>query len=500
MTSTIMSTTPKLAASEGLELTKEDLMLPESCRMKLPPEIMDMIFSYLPPESVVAVVLTCKTFFFLYFNRAVPIPRPLGLSSERKIRQTFLRWLEQDVAELAYCHYCDRLHPWRPVDGNMKLTLTSFAHQNYCRARETENGTNIYLHSEPYDLGPWLAYPLSFYTAHLAMNAARYGPDHGPSLKDLTVHETFKDIMHRVTHKATWEPRVIDDELFVHGQETFHHMKGSAAGLYNYLRQNAQRLTCKHMVMVPIADPHTGIVKEDGTWRPNCSGGGHYIFEHLLMPSPDSKNTDNNTLLSNDTPAATETTKRARRRKVLRTKPVGDPIFKVGNHPIRSCETCWTDFRIQITANAAPDPETLEVDNLPILINRREPDSATNQYTCTARNMSPQEKDQRDYTITIEKWVRLGPCDNLAEEDTWKTRVHCHAALREERGRMSRLPRAYAAGYKRPGDIVRKWYGVETMSDDEHEDMPLHVWGMLKGARFAQILYPKGLAHEYRSD
>lgn len=78
------------------------------------------------------------------------------------------------------------------------------------------------------------------------------------------------------------------------------------------------------------------------------------------------------------------------------------------------------------------------------------------------------------------------------EEDTWKSRVYCHG---EEGSKKCKLTRAYTAEYGRAGDIARKWYGVDGM-DDGDDDMPLSVWKMLRGARFAQILFPRGLTHE----
>ncbi|KAK3369615.1 hypothetical protein B0T24DRAFT_498473, partial [Lasiosphaeria ovina] len=76
--------------------------------LELPFELIDMFTEHLPPESAVALVLTCRC---LYYNRYLFCESRIRLSGES--RATILQWLEQGIPSLYFCHDCLKLHPWR---------------------------------------------------------------------------------------------------------------------------------------------------------------------------------------------------------------------------------------------------------------------------------------------------------------------------------------------------------------------------------------------------
>ncbi|KAK4215456.1 hypothetical protein QBC37DRAFT_418981 [Rhypophila decipiens] len=434
----------------SLKPSKKNIALAPDCRLRLPPELMCVVFQYLPTESIVSLSLTCKVFYLKYFHGTTPIPGPLEKNTEaRRTRETFLGWLEKDVPELADCRFCDRLYPWRAAAqaGKSENTPCSFTstHQDYCKTAVSRGGRGFPV--GPYDPGPWPTFPLSFQTAHLAMNAVRYGPDHGPSLASFKVHRTVTDIMHRVYETTRWELKAIDDELFVHGQSTLRQLQGSAAELHRYLMDNAQRLTCRHMVMVPnLADfPDRCEGNHDNT---SCR---HSVFDDLRPPT-----------FPGDT----------------RQEP--SSFFAIRKNRVRSCATCWTDFQIEIQEATAPLDTSISERLLPIVLRGEE-----------GGRFSAYLGDHRDYIITISQWACLGPCKNLAEEVTWKTRLgSCYkynaaSHLRHLRRRTFHINSTVAT---RAGGVLLRWYGVpgdksaEAVArryEEDEDNEPLSLWAKL---------------------
>ncbi|KAM7183699.1 hypothetical protein V8F33_013426 [Rhypophila sp. PSN 637] len=438
---------PKETKTMSLRPSEKNITLPPDCRLRLPPEVMCLVFQYLPTESIVSLTLTCKIFYFKYFHGTTPIPGPLnGNTQARRIRETFLGWLEKDVPELADCRYCDRLYPWRAAAQAGKSENTPFSftstHQKYCKIAISPKGNDFPI--GPYDPGPWPTFPLSFHTAHLAMNAVRYGPDHGPSLASFKVHRTVTDIMHRVSETTRWDLKAIDDELFVHGQCTLRQLQGSAAELHRYLMDNAQRLTCRHMVMV-MNPAHFPDHFKDNQYHASCR---HCEFDDLQRPVlPHNRG----------------------------QKPFS--IFAIRKNPVRSCDTCWTDFQIEIQEATAPLDTSIGERLLPIVL-RGEEGRSSNAYLW----------DHRDYVITISQWARLGPCKNLAEEVTWKTRLDsCY-----NRAENCSRPRAFIINptiATRAGGVLLRWYGVpgdksaEAVArgyEEDEDNEPLTLWAKLR--------------------
>lgn len=77
--------TKRLAARQVF--TTKALAL-QSIVISLPPEIVLLILTYLPPESIVAFALTCRR-----FQRFMPSPPRLS----EEVRLTLLNWLERDT-------------------------------------------------------------------------------------------------------------------------------------------------------------------------------------------------------------------------------------------------------------------------------------------------------------------------------------------------------------------------------------------------------------------
>ena len=140
--------------TQGINLQAASLLSRQPC------EILLLILEYLPPESSIAVTLTCKLLYHAFF----PIMKS-GLDTQSL--QNLLLWLEESVSRDHYfCHDCIRLHRFSPSWAPSKNPL-----KPPCKP------TTI-------DLG---GRQIGFYHARLVMNAYFFGPGHGLELEQLEI-------------------------------------------------------------------------------------------------------------------------------------------------------------------------------------------------------------------------------------------------------------------------------------------------------------------------
>ncbi|KAK1584823.1 uncharacterized protein LY79DRAFT_560089 [Colletotrichum navitas] len=193
--------------------------------LRLPPEIMLMVISYLPPEAVLSLALTCRSLYCSYFPES-PI-----LNARSKA--ALLTLLERDVPKLLYCSECAILHPWRRV---VHVLLSGVRSGNLCKTRgfnpPSQLGTPPYLH------------------ARLIMNRHLYGNAHGfpVGIFDKDATNLFAGCL-PVDCRSTWQARIIDDELFLYIHETAYPPEGDMFKLEQWLINDNRGRICKHGIV-----------------------------------------------------------------------------------------------------------------------------------------------------------------------------------------------------------------------------------------------------------
>ncbi|KAK3937736.1 hypothetical protein QBC46DRAFT_318997 [Diplogelasinospora grovesii] len=200
----------------------------QKCTLRLPTELVDMILEYLPPESVVAFVLTCRVFYSRHF------PRPAHLSSSAK--ETLLHWLDQDTPSLYFCHDCTRLHSWRRA-----LKPAPPCYRGPCRAINSASG-----HMR--ESLRTLRWRFNYIKAQLAMNRHLYGPLHGPPLRRFEEAKSGFDTFHGVSITYSWRARIISDKLYVRGTTVIRRGKGGdEISLRAFIDFYGRFLVCGHL-------------------------------------------------------------------------------------------------------------------------------------------------------------------------------------------------------------------------------------------------------------
>ncbi|KAK2052880.1 hypothetical protein LY76DRAFT_305349 [Colletotrichum caudatum] len=191
--------------------------------LRLPPEIMLMVISYLSPEAVLSLALTCRSLYCSYFPES-PI-----LNTHSK--DALLTLLERDVPKLLYCPECAILHPWRRI--RRCVVLSGVRTGLSCRY----NG----FHS-PSRLGE-----MTYHHARLIMNRHLYGNAHGFPVGILNEGKRqFYGGDVCADHMYTWRARIIDNELFLHIHETVYHPEGDMFKLERWLYYAEEGRICKH--------------------------------------------------------------------------------------------------------------------------------------------------------------------------------------------------------------------------------------------------------------
>jgi hypothetical protein len=91
----------------------------DGCVLKqIPTEIVDVIIEHLPPESAIALPLTCRALFVKHFPDKKIMAQLLSAASAR---ETLLQWLEWDFPGLYFCYGCARLHRWSTAAFRYKI-------------------------------------------------------------------------------------------------------------------------------------------------------------------------------------------------------------------------------------------------------------------------------------------------------------------------------------------------------------------------------------------
>ncbi|KAH9888749.1 hypothetical protein F4778DRAFT_785947 [Xylariomycetidae sp. FL2044] len=134
----------------------------ESILLNLPLELLDMILDMLPPESVVALSLSCKAAFGLFFTKSISRLDECGT-------ENLLLLLERDLSrDLIYCYSCGRLHCFQPTWSLSDCTSDHF----------------MELPCKP-ECGSFGKLRLGLHNARLVMNTYYFGPGRGLSLSNL---------------------------------------------------------------------------------------------------------------------------------------------------------------------------------------------------------------------------------------------------------------------------------------------------------------------------
>jgi hypothetical protein len=155
-----------------------------------PLDILFLILESLPPESAVALSLTCKSAFHAFFPAA-------GRRLDAKSRQHLLEWLERSVSRSHYfCHSCTQLHrfssSWKP---SLDCILTCTYHGPPCRS----------------DLVWFGGLQVGFHLVRLVMNAHLFGPGRGLRLCQLEIQKQ-RCLGHWETNSVA---RVLDGQLYL---------------------------------------------------------------------------------------------------------------------------------------------------------------------------------------------------------------------------------------------------------------------------------------------
>ena len=152
----------------------------------LPLEIVYLIVEHFGPAELLALCLTCKPFFHLFF------PNELQLSPEEK--ESFLLGLEKDTPNVYYCDHCVKLHPWRK----------SWASGSWPSSFQMHSSFGISVRGNPL----WLSYG----DARLVMNRHFYGPSYGLPLSRLSQSDVLA--WDGFTVRSWTRGRIIDDRLY----------------------------------------------------------------------------------------------------------------------------------------------------------------------------------------------------------------------------------------------------------------------------------------------
>lgn len=97
------ATSPETAPLEGVPpRVKRPSQHPTA--FPLPPELVLMVFRYLPKVSGICLALTCRGLYSGHFSESA------DLHPDEK--REFLLLVERDVPGLYFCHHCVKLHTW----------------------------------------------------------------------------------------------------------------------------------------------------------------------------------------------------------------------------------------------------------------------------------------------------------------------------------------------------------------------------------------------------
>ncbi|KAJ3514826.1 hypothetical protein NM208_g15027 [Fusarium decemcellulare] len=208
--------------------------------LRLPPELMDMIFQSLSGDVQVCFALTCRTLYNDYFPKTSKFFRH---ARNRYLITDLLYLLEKDSPDSYYCSYCQKLHRWDVPARKYRTRWEEWKGdlRSHCYY---ENDTDSALE---FEVGEY--HRLTFHSVRVAMNRHFYGPLHGMPLQDLeldTHHELCRET--GASLDMSVRPQIIDDELFLSISYKLLHPQEDARNLRRLINQT-QWSVCRHLQM-----------------------------------------------------------------------------------------------------------------------------------------------------------------------------------------------------------------------------------------------------------
>ncbi|KAM5352747.1 hypothetical protein ACJ41O_005469 [Fusarium nematophilum] len=205
--------------------------------LRLPPELIDIIFQFLDGESQVCFALTCRTLYNDYFLKT---SKEFRRAHHRYSIRGLLHLLEKDSPGSYYCSDCHMLHRWDVP-----------ARENWTPWEEWKGDLRPHLYF--YDRNSALEFPvgedhrLTFNAARVVMNRHFYGPLHGIPLQDLEL-DTRAELCRETgaSLDMSVRPRIIDDELFLSITYRLLHPQEDAENLKRLINGASWRV-CRHL-------------------------------------------------------------------------------------------------------------------------------------------------------------------------------------------------------------------------------------------------------------
>lgn len=226
-----MGQTSSLLLCSASPRHRDDATPLRSLFLQLPVDIILLLcWEYLPPESALALSLTCKSLFGLVSGNA---KMRLGDSG----REAILLLLEKDAGyDRYYCHTCSVLHRFSSSAGPALRDFTWKFDKNDCRRHDL-----LYL------MGSSLT--ISYHHVRLVMNRHFLGPPNGLPLDRFQLENTSFGSLRR---KEKWSARILEDELFLSAARTLCWSHGADEALRNAVDDNWYAI-CGHVDMAKFA-------------------------------------------------------------------------------------------------------------------------------------------------------------------------------------------------------------------------------------------------------
>ncbi|KAF4459858.1 F-box domain-containing, partial [Fusarium albosuccineum] len=167
------STTPAASSDTHDSCSEGTWVYPPMLR--LPPELVDMIFQFLGGEVQVCFALTCRTLYNDYFLKTF---KGFRGAENRYSNKGLLCLLEKDSPGSYYCSHCYKLHRWgvpkREARTHWEEWKGDLSPHCYFRGDDT---------ALEFEVGEY--HRLTFHAVRVVMNRHLYGPVHGMPLQDL---------------------------------------------------------------------------------------------------------------------------------------------------------------------------------------------------------------------------------------------------------------------------------------------------------------------------
>ncbi|AEO57240.1 hypothetical protein MYCTH_94484 [Thermothelomyces thermophilus ATCC 42464] len=178
---------------------------------------------HLPPESALALSLTCKSLFDLLFSKA-------KMRLNDPDREAFLLLLEKDVGHNRYyCHTCSVLHRFWSSEHTINCTFCVRVWEKSCRREFAYlSGTS---------------FRVRYRHVRLVMNRHFLGPPNGLPLDKFEVKNTSYSSLR---WREKWSAKILKDELFLSGTRTLSWLHGTDQALRDNL-DNCLYSICTHV-------------------------------------------------------------------------------------------------------------------------------------------------------------------------------------------------------------------------------------------------------------